>query len=279
MNITVLNSLPTGTVDSPYHAALSATEGIPPYTWTTPNGPLPSGLSLDPSDGIISGQPTQAGTTLFTVQVTDDHGTTSTAQFSITVYSKPRSALLDHVHITSVTAWLGILALALPVLGYVPIVAYAFASPGAHWLHLATNTLTSLTAFVTGCFIGFIFATPHVVSSGQLKAAGVSLGSNLAEVSDWLTKLLLGAGLVQLTHLGGPIARLIDHIAVGLQNPAPGGGPTLGAEVMAGLIILGYTVLGLLEGYVVTSVWYPRKLMALGTAIRDLPQDAGPPAH
>jgi hypothetical protein len=40
-------------------------------------------------------------------------------------------------------------------------------------------------------------------------------------VSDWLTKLLLGAGLVQLTRLGAPISQLIDSVAAGLA-PAAG---------------------------------------------------------
>lgn len=43
---------------------------------------------------------------------------------------------------------------------------------------------------------------------------------------------------------------------------------------MGGLIILGYTVLGLLESYVVTSVWYPKKLAALADAVEHLPTDA-----
>jgi len=171
------------------------------------------------------------------------------------------------------TTWLAVVALAAPVFGYASIVGYIFASPGARWAHLAIGTLIALAAFLAGGLIGFILATPRVVSSGQLKGAGVSLGSNLAEVSDWLTKLLLGAGLVDLTHLGGPIASLIDRVAVGLQNPAAAGQATLDAKVMAGLIILGYTVLGLLEAYVVTSVWYPKKLAALADAIDHLPTD------
>lgn len=55
----------------------------------------------------------------------------------------------------------------------------------------------------------------------------------------------LGGGTYALlTHLGGPIASLIDRVAAGLQNPAAAGQATLDAKVMAGLIILGYTVLG-----------------------------------
>ncbi len=193
---------------------------------------------------------------------------------AITVSGKRRWQLPGFI--THKSSWLALYALILPVLGYVPVAIFTLASPGSRWSHLAVGTLTCLTAFIIGCFVGFLFATPRVVSAGQLKAAGVTLGSNLAEVSDWLTKLLLGAALVQLTHLGAPIGSLIDHVALGLQNPSATGGPTSSAKVMAGLIIFGYAFLGLLEGYVVTSVWYPQKLISLAGAVNQL-QQAGTP--
>jgi uncharacterized integral membrane protein len=270
MSIMVANSLklPDGTVGVHYDEALSATDGTPPYRWEPQ--PLSNGLELD-QHGRIKGTPAVAGTARFEAAVTDHDGSTQSAEFSITINGDPRGPL-GGIRIGSMTTWLAVLALVLPVLGYATIAAYELTSPGARWAHLAAGTLVSLAAFLSGCLLGFMLATPRVVSSGQLKAAGVSLGSNLAEISDWLTKLLLGAGLVQLTHLGGPISSLIGHAAIGLQNPGPGGAATAGAKVMAGLIILGYAVFGLLEGYLVTSVWYPRKLVALAGAINQLPQ-------
>jgi len=87
--------------------------------------------------------------------------------------------------------------------------------------------------------------------------------TNLAEVSDWLTKLLLGAGLVQLTHLGAPLAALINNVAAGLT-----GGHAVAdngaAQVMAGAILVTYSVLGFLIGYVLTTLWYGRRLSHLG---------------
>lgn len=81
--------------------------------------------------------------------------------------------------------------------------------------------------------------------------------SNLAEVSDWLTKLLLGAGLVQLTRLGPPVADLIDNIAAGLHSTAASAS---GAKVAAGAILFGYAITGILVGYVMTTLWYQKRI-------------------
>jgi hypothetical protein len=130
--------------------------------------------------------------------------------------------------------------------------------------------LTSLAAFVAGCFIGFLFGIPRTVSSGELRqnqsagpAAGssvVGVSTNLAEVSDWLTKLVLGAGLVELTRLGVPVARLIDDIAAGLHTSGASVATVQTAKVMAGAIIFGYVIMGLLDGYIVTTTWYQSKV-------------------
>jgi len=88
--------------------------------------------------------------------------------------------------------------------------------------------------------------------------------TNLAEISDWLTKLLLGAGLVELTRLGHPLSSLIDAVARGLQG-VPAGGAVSGTPVVAAASILVlYVVLGFLDGYVLTTLWYGKYLQRLG---------------
>jgi hypothetical protein len=127
--------------------------------------------------------------------------------------------------------------------------------------------LTALAAFLSGCVAGFLFGIPRVVSSGQLRhdrgSQAYTPSTNLAEVSDWLTKLLLGAGLVQLTRLGAPIGHLIDTVAAGLTPAAAPTVPSSAAKVMAGAILFGYAAFGLLDAYVVTTMWYRQKLEKL----------------
>jgi hypothetical protein len=83
-------SLATGTAGTPYSASLSASGGTPPYTWSVASGSsLPAGLSLNVA--TISGTPTSAGTTNFTVQVQDSSSPvqTKTQGLGITINADP----------------------------------------------------------------------------------------------------------------------------------------------------------------------------------------------
>jgi hypothetical protein len=247
--------LPSAIEGSRYAAALVATGGAPPYTWTISGAP--DGLSLNAKTGAITWSPATAGIARFAIQAADNAGHTDGGNFTIPIQRSHWWERLFHVG-----SWLAVLALGVPALGGLWIVIYAFATPGSHCSYLGVGMSTALAAFLSGCLIGFLFGIPRVVSSGQLRQQGsaeYAPSSNLAEVSDWLTKLLLGAGLVQLTHLAAPISRLIDNVAAGL-TATTATGTSSAAKVMAGSILFGYAVIGMLDTYVVTTMWYQNKL-------------------
>ena len=81
----VTTSLPAGTQNTAYNAMLAATGGVTPYTWSVIAGSLPVGLHLNVSTGAITGTPSGAGISNFTVQVTDFQLSTATAPLSITI--------------------------------------------------------------------------------------------------------------------------------------------------------------------------------------------------
>ncbi len=80
-------SLPSGTAGTAYSAPITAIGGVYPYTWSVISGALPGGLNLNPSTGKVSGIPTVAGTSPFTVQVADSETpvVSATAQLSIDI--------------------------------------------------------------------------------------------------------------------------------------------------------------------------------------------------
>jgi len=79
-------SLQGGAQAVSYSAALSASGGSTPYSWSLSGGQLPDGLSLN-AGGTISGTPTVAGAFPFSVQVKDAAARSASANFSINIGS------------------------------------------------------------------------------------------------------------------------------------------------------------------------------------------------
>jgi cyclophilin family peptidyl-prolyl cis-trans isomerase len=79
-------TVPNWTVDRPsYSTTLAATGGTGTDTFALASGSsLPAGLTLS-TTGVISGEPTTAGTTSFTVTATDQSGATASQTYSITI--------------------------------------------------------------------------------------------------------------------------------------------------------------------------------------------------
>ncbi|WP_407674861.1 Ig domain-containing protein [Nonomuraea fuscirosea] len=62
---------PQATPGSAYRQTLAAKSGVPFCDWQVTGGSLPAGLALDRFTGAITGTPTAAGTSAFTVQLRD----------------------------------------------------------------------------------------------------------------------------------------------------------------------------------------------------------------
>ena len=109
--IATTSLLPAGTVGQSYAVMLDATNGAPPYVWSVSSGTLPAGLAVDASGGSITGLPTVAKTSSFTLRVTDANQRTATKNFSITIapatgvvampgFMPPAGTFLDSVAVT-----------------------------------------------------------------------------------------------------------------------------------------------------------------------------------
>ncbi|MBE7541418.1 MAG: Ig domain-containing protein [Bryobacteraceae bacterium] len=81
-----------GFVGTPYTGTTpTAQGGTPPYTWSinpTP-GPLPPGLSINPSTGVVSGTPTQEVDAMFVIVATDAQGLSGTYLTGIRIILAP----------------------------------------------------------------------------------------------------------------------------------------------------------------------------------------------
>jgi hypothetical protein len=153
--------------------------------------------------------------------------------------------------------------------GIVAIVIYAWDE--ASWGVFACALVIAAAAGIAGALIGFIFGIPKssatassTTTAGTRTATAEYQGnSNLEQISDWLTKILVGAGLVQL----GAIRKEFNDLGsrFGTHGPLGSSGWVVGPAVM-----VAYGVSGFLLAYLWARI-YMAQALAAGNAgdIRD----------
>jgi hypothetical protein len=82
-------SLPNGTVETAYSAAIQASGGCTPYTWAIPSGALPAGVAAQASSSTtalnLGGMPATSGSSSFTVKATDCQGGDSQDSYKVVI--------------------------------------------------------------------------------------------------------------------------------------------------------------------------------------------------
>jgi hypothetical protein len=118
-----------------------------------------------------------------------------------------------------------------------------------------------------GFLIGFLFGIPRVIQPGtgakesvpanvnKASAYSQQVNTNLEQISDWLTKIIVGLGLVELQSLPDLLRKASSWIAQGLSNGADAGS-VVQATSLATSIILFFSVVGFLAGYLITRLFF-----------------------
>jgi len=140
---------------------------------------------------------------------------------------------------------------------------------------LATASVGLLVAgasLMVGGLLGFLFGIPRSLqgsdtssapssgkgqrgNTGDDQAGSYGANTNLEQISDWLTKILVGVGLTQLTVL----AERLRALALFLS---PGFGTLPRPDVIAIAVVLYFAISGFLFGYLWTRLF-------LGAALRE----------
>lgn len=89
-SITSSSPLPAAFVGEPYTNTFRVAGGTPPYHWALVGGALPTGLTLDPDAGTVTGTAATNGAATFTLQVTDNAPATTNKVFSLPVQVRLR---------------------------------------------------------------------------------------------------------------------------------------------------------------------------------------------
>ena len=134
---------------------------------------------------------------------------------------------------------------------------------GKRWSVFGTAIAIAGAAAVVGGVVGFLFGIP--LTSKQ-RAAGANdsqyePNTNLEQVSDWLTKIIVGVGLVQI----GRALPALTKLAKSLNEPL--GGQPYGGAFGLGLTIF-YALLGFLFLYLWSRTDFTRELQQLAGVVQ-----------
>jgi hypothetical protein len=140
----------------------------------------------------------------------------------------------------------------LVILTAFPLIAlgiYCANLPADGLMAYGAAVMVSGASFLAGSLLGFLFGIPRALSSGAEATSDeqhdrLISNTNLEEISDWLTKIIVGATLVQLGSLPHRFAALATSVS------SIFGSPSAQNKTMAGAIILYSAIFGFFALYV-----------------------------
>ena len=154
----------------------------------------------------------------------------------------------------------GVLLLSIAGGFYALFAVSGYVAPAAHLSGLLTVVIWALATYAAGFGIGFLLGIPKVLQkeSPRDEPSGdgdyaQKVNTNLEQISDWLTKIIVGLGLVQLQQIPGFIKRVSLWAASSLPL-APGVALNQVAAFSTALLIY-FSITGFLAGYLLTRLY------------------------
>jgi len=159
-----------------------------------------------------------------------------------------------------------VLAASMAVGGSIILVYSAQAPDLGKFLSSAGVALVvACSALLSGGFLGFLFGIPRTLqqgsspspspeerTAGELKdgrqETSYAVNTNLEQISDWLTKILVGVGLTQIATIPAALKEFADYVGPGL-------GDYPGSRIFAIAMLLFFTINGFLISYLWTRFY------------------------
>ncbi|MFN0036526.1 MAG: hypothetical protein ACKVUS_15785 [Saprospiraceae bacterium] len=116
------------------------------------------------------------------------------------------------------------------------------------WEILGNGLMLSGACFFAGGLCGFLFGIPRTVQAGAGQTSeevDYRINTNLEQISDWLTKIIVGLTLVNLHEIPKFFEKLANDMKSGM-------GGQDSDVVFAGGIMVYFLILGFLAGYITT---------------------------
>ena len=183
------------------------------------------------------------------------------AEFATGIVEQMGTGSLKHLW-DQLSGWIGTLAVAV-IAG---LVCVLFGSG----CQAPTPLLWALACFASGFLLGFLFGIPRIVQpagNDSNDAAGKRyrqiVNKNLEEISDWLTKIIVGLGLIELKDMPVHLDAMASELAASLEPQSSG-------HALSSALIVYFVIIGFLAGFLVTRLLIAGELAKADTRNIDL---------
>lgn len=125
---------------------------------------------------------------------------------------------------------------------------------GTRLLYFSGATAALGASIAVGILGGFLFGMPKTLQVDALgdKEVRYIANTNLEQISDWLTKILVGIGLIQLTKLPAKLSVFSERV-----------GPVFGESGASGRYGLAACLYGTILGFIISYLWTRARLKAV----------------
>ncbi|MEN9303792.1 MAG: hypothetical protein RL264_2221 [Bacteroidota bacterium] len=161
--------------------------------------------------------------------------------------------------------WIVLLILAFLGIGFITLISFQVdteANNGKVYLiAVGTGLLIAGASFSSGALSGFLFGIPRIINSSASKSNELTQNvilhnDNLVQISDWLTKIIVGVGLTQINSLPEKLHKLGEVISPCFKissdnNPSNDLGITIAIS-----ILLYFLFLGFMASYLWTRIYF-----------------------
>lgn len=139
---------------------------------------------------------------------------------------------------------------------------------------MAVGLLIAGCCFCIGALLGFLFGIPRLLNASNipdnLKAKNqIMQNDNLVQISDWITKIIVGVGLTQFYHVPPALMSLGTYLAPGFDHHDK----SKLAENIAIVIVLYFLVIGFLCAYLWTRLYFSKMLAKNQNEIDNIQQE------
>jgi type III secretory pathway component EscS len=142
----------------------------------------------------------------------------------------------------------------------------------AMFMSLAVSMLVGGSALAAGAILGFLFGIPRAMQEPQQQTfsfdkyeALYQVNTNLEQISDWLTKIIIGISLIQIRQLHQEFKKLSEYVAAAF-------GPPQVPASFTGVVLVYFGITGFLTSYLWTRILLTSEFSRADRAARQSPE-------